>query len=220
MLVIEKIPRPATRPSRRRGPPPPPRFAWHLCQVPPAHALACALPARDGSCGCSQACTSAWRTRPRPTPRPSRSRRPPPAHACRPAPLPGPLVAVESPFRARFSAAAGATELQRGWKVAHKIALLAVSNVAERGIGSRGHALVMGPSHCDCSSKDRTACAFQIALLALSNLPDRCAQATGSEVEVLISAAAAHDAIRSSLIALLAFSNLPYRCAPATGCAF
>ena len=35
------------------------------------------------------------------------------------------------------------------WKVAQKIAMLAFSNVAERGIDSRGHALVMGPSHCD-----------------------------------------------------------------------
>ena len=32
---------------------------------------------------------------------------------------------------------------------AQKIALLALSNVAERGIGIRGHALAMGPSHCD-----------------------------------------------------------------------
>jgi hypothetical protein len=35
------------------------------------------------------------------------------------------------------------------WKVAQKIAMLALSNVAERGIDSRGHALVMGPSHSD-----------------------------------------------------------------------
>ena len=41
-------------------------------------------------------------------------------------------------FRARFP---GAIELLRGWKVAQKIALFALSNVAERGIGSRGHAL-------------------------------------------------------------------------------
>jgi hypothetical protein len=53
------------------------------------------------------------------------------------------------PFSSTFSAAAGATELLRGWKVAPKIALFALSNVAERGIGSRGHALAMGPSHCD-----------------------------------------------------------------------
>ena len=52
-------------------------------------------------------------------------------------------------FSSTFSAAAGATELLRGWKVAPKIALFALSNVAERGIGSRGHALAMGPSHCD-----------------------------------------------------------------------
>ena len=38
-------------------------------------------------------------------------------------------------------AAAGATVLLRGWKVAPKIALFALSNVAERGIGSRGHTL-------------------------------------------------------------------------------
>ena len=53
------------------------------------------------------------------------------------------------PFSSTFSAAAGATELLRGWKVAPKIALFALSNVAERGIDSRGHALVMGPSHSD-----------------------------------------------------------------------
>jgi hypothetical protein len=34
-------------------------------------------------------------------------------------------------------------------KNGEKIAMLALSNVAERGIDSRGHALVMGPSHCD-----------------------------------------------------------------------
>ena len=61
----------------------------------------------------------------------------------------GPLVAVELLFSSTFSAAAGDTELMRGWKVAQKIALLALSNVAERGIDSRGHALAMGPSHCD-----------------------------------------------------------------------
>ena len=59
------------------------------------------------------------------------------------------LVAVEMPFSSTFSAAAGATELLRGWNVAQKLALPALSNVAERGIGSRGHALAMGPSHCD-----------------------------------------------------------------------
>ena len=40
--------------------------------------------------------------------------------------------------------AAGATGLLRGRKVAQKIALLTLSNVAERGIGSRGHAWAMG----------------------------------------------------------------------------
>ena len=59
------------------------------------------------------------------------------------------LVAVEMPFSSTFSAAAGATELLRGYKVAQKISLLAFSNVAEQGIGSRGHALAVGPSHCD-----------------------------------------------------------------------
>ena len=39
--------------------------------------------------------------------------------------------------------------LLRGWKVAPKVALFALSNVAERGIGSRGHASAVGPSHCD-----------------------------------------------------------------------
>ena len=53
------------------------------------------------------------------------------------------------PFSSTFSAAAGATELLRGYKVAQKISLLAFSNVAEQGIGSRGHALAVGPSHCD-----------------------------------------------------------------------
>jgi hypothetical protein len=67
-----------------------------------------------------------------------------------PSGLPGPLVAVELLFSSTFSAAAGATEPMRGWKVAQKIAImLALSNVAKRGIDSRGHALVMGPSHCD-----------------------------------------------------------------------
>jgi hypothetical protein len=46
------------------------------------------------------------------------------------------VVAVEMPFSSTFSAAAGATELLRGWKVAQKLALLALSNVAERDIGS------------------------------------------------------------------------------------
>jgi len=51
------------------------------------------------------------------------------------------------PISSTFSAAAGATELLRGWKVAPKIALFALSNVAERGIGSlRTFALAMGPS--------------------------------------------------------------------------
>ena len=61
------------------------------------------------------------------------------------------LVAVEVPFSSTFSAAAGATELLRGWKVAQKLALLALSEVGGRGIGSRGHALAVGPSHCDYS---------------------------------------------------------------------
>jgi len=65
---------------------------------------------------------------------------------CRPSPLPGPLVAVEMPFSSTFSAAAGAAELLRGRKVAQNLELLALSNVAEMGIGSRGHALAMGPS--------------------------------------------------------------------------
>jgi hypothetical protein len=50
-----------------------------------------------------------------------------------------------------FSAAADATELLRRWKVAQQLALLAFSDVGERGIGSRGHALAVGPSHCDYS---------------------------------------------------------------------
>jgi hypothetical protein len=61
------------------------------------------------------------------------------------------LVAVEVPFSSTFSAAAVATELLRGWKVAQKLALLALSDVGERGIGSRGHALAVGPSHSDYS---------------------------------------------------------------------
>ena len=48
-----------------------------------------------------------------------------------------------------FSAAAGATEVLRGWKVVQKIVELALCNVAVQGIGSRGRALAMGPSHCD-----------------------------------------------------------------------
>ncbi len=55
------------------------------------------------------------------------------------------LVAVEMPLSSTFSAAAGATELLRGYKVAQKISLLTFSNVAEQGIGSRGHALAVGP---------------------------------------------------------------------------
>ena len=42
-----------------------------------------------------------------------------------PVTLTGPLVAVELLFSSTFSAAAGATELMRGWKVAQKIAMLA-----------------------------------------------------------------------------------------------
>jgi len=64
------------------------------------------------------------------------------------------LVAVEMRFSSMFSAAAGATELLRGWKVAQKLELLALSDVAERGIGSRGHSLAVGPwqclGNCDC----------------------------------------------------------------------
>ena len=48
------------------------------------------------------------------------------------------MRAVEMPFSITFSAAAGVTELLRGWDVAQKLARLALSNVAERGIGSRG----------------------------------------------------------------------------------
>ena len=40
------------------------------------------------------------------------------------------------PFSSTLSAAAGATELLRGYKVAQKISLLAFSNVAEQGISS------------------------------------------------------------------------------------
>ena len=55
------------------------------------------------------------------------------------------LVAVEMPFSSTFSSDAGATELLRDYKVAQKIALLAFSNVAQQGFGSRGHALAVGP---------------------------------------------------------------------------
>ena len=62
--------------------------------------------------------------------------------------------AVEMPISSTFSAAVGATELLRGWNVAQKLARLALSNVAERGIVSRGLALAVGPSqclgNCDC----------------------------------------------------------------------
>ena len=44
------------------------------------------------------------------------------------------LVAVEMPCSSMFSAAAGAAELLRGWKAAQRIALLALSSVAERGV--------------------------------------------------------------------------------------
>ena len=46
--------------------------------------------------------------------------------------------ALEMPFSSTFSAAAGVTELLRGWDAAQRLARLALSNVAERGIGSRG----------------------------------------------------------------------------------
>ena len=46
--------------------------------------------------------------------------------------------ALEMPFSSTFSAAAGVTELLRGWDVAQRLARLALSNVAERGMGSRG----------------------------------------------------------------------------------
>ena len=42
----------------------------------------------------------------------------------------------EMPFSSTFSAAAGVTELLRGWDVAQRLARLALSNVAERGMGS------------------------------------------------------------------------------------
>ena len=47
------------------------------------------------------------------------------------------------PFRARFPQLL----VPQGCCEAEKIALLAFSNVAERGIGSRGHALAVWPSH-------------------------------------------------------------------------
>ena len=53
--------------------------------------------------------------------------------------------AVEMPFSITFSAAVGVAERLRGWDVAQKLARLALSNVAERGIDSRGHALAVGP---------------------------------------------------------------------------
>ena len=43
--------------------------------------------------------------------------------------------AVEMSLSSTFSTAVGATELMRGWNVAEKLARLALSNVAERGIG-------------------------------------------------------------------------------------
>jgi len=46
--------------------------------------------------------------------------------------------ALEMPFSSTFSAAVGVTELLLGWDVAQRLARLALSNVAERGIGSRG----------------------------------------------------------------------------------
>ena len=55
------------------------------------------------------------------------------------------MLVLEMPFSITFSAAVGATELLRGWNVAQKLARLALSNVAERGIDSRGHALAVGP---------------------------------------------------------------------------
>jgi hypothetical protein len=87
--------------------------------------------------------------------------------------------AVEMSFSSTFSAAVGATELLRGWNVAHKLARLAISNVAERGIGSRGHALAVGPSqclgNCDCvlqfikgtGSRIQTTCDIACASFAL-----------------------------------------------------
>ena len=48
------------------------------------------------------------------------------------------LVPWKMPFSSTFSAAAGVTELLRGWDVAQRLARLALSNVAERGMGSRG----------------------------------------------------------------------------------
>ena len=44
--------------------------------------------------------------------------------------------AVKMPFSSTLSAAVGATELLRGWNVAHKLARLALSNVADQGIGA------------------------------------------------------------------------------------
>ena len=69
-------------------------------------------------------------------------------------------AARDMPLSSTFSAAADATELMRSWKVDKQIALLALSNVAERGIGSRGaghwqprtmpHSVgYEAPSHCD-----------------------------------------------------------------------
>jgi hypothetical protein len=166
-------PRHIPRPSRSHRPPPAPRVARHPCQV--QHKLV--LLARSG---CARGVTGAARcgrralwcewcapgpraggSRPRPRVSPvttakALTQSPGAAGpACRPSPLPGPLVAVEMPFSSTFSAAAGAAELLRGWKVAQNFVLLALSNVAERGIGSRGHALAMG-----LNWKPRTALAL------------------------------------------------------------
>ena len=55
------------------------------------------------------------------------------------------VLVLEMPFSITFSAAVGVAERLRGWDVAQKLARLALSNVAERGIDSRGHALAVGP---------------------------------------------------------------------------
>jgi hypothetical protein len=94
---------------------------------------------------CSQEHARAWRTRPRPTPRPFVV-----AGRCRPHVSPvTPVRSVRDSGHVLFEPFFGNGGVVRGLKVAQKLALLVPPNVAERGIGSRGHALAMGPSHCD-----------------------------------------------------------------------
>ena len=66
----------------------------------------------------------------------------------------------EVPFSSTFSAAAGATEQLRGWKVAQKLALLAVSDVGERALAAEDMRWLWGPRTVIIGSNSQGNCHY------------------------------------------------------------